>query len=469
MTNQQLWQAVLGELELTLSKASFTTWFKNTFIINLDGQTALIGVPNTFTKTWLEKKYHSDLIKTLDKITKGQVKKIDIQVNTSKPTVQELFTNTEEKTDTANSGTETPSAIIQNSPTIQTVSLKEKANRFGLNPRYTFDTFVVGKNNELAHAAGMAIAKAPGQTYNPFFIYGGVGLGKTHLMQAIAQKVLELYPNKKILYVNSEKFTNDFIRSIHENNVEDFRRVYRAPDVLLVDDVQFFSGKEGTQEEFFHTFNDLHQENKQIIVTSDRPPKAIPSLEERLTSRFEWGLIADIGAPDFEMRMAILEAKCIERTMQLDTDVLQYIASNFSNNIRELEGALNKILALVEVNKLEATLENTKKMLASWTTDGSKKRAITAKNILTTICDFYDIPLTDLVGACREKRLVVPRQTAMYLMREELKASFPGIGQEIGGRDHTTAMHACNKIKKELERDEKLRQEVSMIKQRLYT
>lgn len=462
MTNQQLWQAVLGELELSLSKASFTTWFKHTFIVSVDDHTAVIGVPNTFTKTWLEKKYHSDIIKTLDKVTKGQIKKINTTVSTARPTVQELFT-----APAATAPADAPPAPSYTP--LPLVSLEEKANRFGLNPRYTFTTFVVGKNNELAHAAAMAIAKTPGHTYNPFFIYGGVGLGKTHLMQAIGQKVLEIHPHKKILYVNSEKFTNDFIKSIHENTVDDFRRIYRAPDVLLVDDVQFFSGKEGTQEEFFHTFNDLHQENKQIVVTSDRPPKAIPSLEERLTSRFEWGLIADIGTPDFEMRMAILEAKCIGRKMELTSDVLQYIASNFSSNIRELEGALNKILALVEVNKLEPTIDNAKKVLASWTTDGSKKKAITAKNVLTTICDFYDLPLTDLVGACREKRLVVPRQIAMYLMRQELKSSFPGIGQEMGGRDHTTAMHACTKIKNELERDEKLRQEVSMIKQRLYT
>ena len=460
MTNQQLWQAVLGELELTLTKASFTTWFKKTFIIETNDATAVVGVPNTFTKTWLEKKYQSSLIKTLDKITDGQIKKLEIQVSTAKPTVQELFT------ETADTTKEDKQPVV--SIKVPSVSLEEKANRFGLNPRYTFKTLVVGKTNELAHAAAMAISKSPGRTYNPFFVYGGVGLGKTHLMQAIGHKVLELHPNKKILYVNSEKFTNDFIKSIHGNTVDDFRRIYRAPDILLVDDVQFFSGKEGTQEEFFHTFNDLHQENKQIVVTSDRPPKAIPSLEERLTSRFEWGLIADIGTPDFEMRMAILETKRNERNISLDTDVLQYIANNFSNNIRELEGALNKILALVEVNKLEPTLENTKKSLASWTTNGSKKKAVTAKNILTTICDFYDISLTDLVGSCREKRLVNPRQISMYLMREELKASFPGIGQELGGRDHTTAMHACSKIKRELDNDEKLRQEISMIKQRLY-
>jgi chromosomal replication initiator protein len=463
MTNQQLWQAVLGELELNLSKANFTTWFKKTFVIEINENTAIVGVPNTFTKTWLERKYQSDIIKTLDKVTKGQIKKVGFSVSTAKPEIQELF-SAEDKTEET-----TAKTPLEFDVRIPVASLEEKANRFGLNPRYTFNNFVVGKTNELAHAAAMAIAKNPGRTYNPLFIYGGVGLGKTHLMQAIGHKILELFPNKKLLYANSEKFTNDFIKAIHENSVEDFRRVYRFPDVLLVDDVQFFSGKEGTQEEFFHTFNDLHQENKQIIVTSDRPPKAIPSLEERLTSRFEWGLIADIGAPDFEMRMAILESKCNERKIQLDTEVLHYIANNFSNNIRELEGALNKILALVEVNKLEPTLENTKKMLASWTTSGSKKKAITAKNILTTVCDFYDISLTDLIGACREKKLVVPRQIAMYLMREELKASFPGIGQEMGGRDHTTAMHACTKIKGEVENDEKIRQEISMIKQRLYS
>ncbi|MFA6533892.1 MAG: chromosomal replication initiator protein DnaA [Patescibacteria group bacterium] len=462
MTNQQLWQAVLGELELSLSKASFTTWFQKTFILEVTDSLAVVGVPNTFTKTWLEKKFQSDITKTLDKITKGQIKKVDFRVSTARPETQEFFP--------AAGQTAAPvAAPAAPEITYMSPSIEEKASRFGLNPRYIFKNFVVGKNNELAHAAAQAIAKNPGRTYNPFFIYGGVGLGKTHLMQAIGHKILELFPHKKILYVNSEKFTNDFIKSIHENTVDDFRRVYRFPDVLLVDDVQFFAGKEGTQEEFFHTFNDLHQENKQIIVTSDRPPKAISSLEERLTSRFEWGLIADIGAPDFEMRIAILESKCIERSIQMDNEVLHYIANNFSSNIRELEGALNKILALIEVNKMEPTLENAKKILASWTTSGSKKKAITAKNVLTVICDFYDLSLTDLIGACREKRLVVPRQIAMYLLREELKASFPGIGQEMGGRDHTTAMHACTKIKRELETDEKMRQEVSLIKQRIYS
>jgi len=343
-----------------------------------------------------------------------------------------------------------------------------KANKFGLNPRYTFNSFVVGKTNELANAAAMAVAKAPGRTYNPLFIYGGVGLGKTHLMQAIGHRVLESAANKKILYVNCEKFTNDFIKSIQSGTVDDFKRFYRTPDLLLIDDVQFLAGKEGTQEEFFHTFNALHQENKQIVVTSDRPPKAIPALEERLISRFEWGLITDIGTPDFEMRLAILENKCREKNIQLESDVLHYIANNVASNIRELEGALNKILALVEVHKMMPSLDNVKKSLTSWTTNGSKKKAITAKTILTTICDFFDITLTDLVGACREKKLVVPRQIAMYLMREELKSSFPGIGQEMGGRDHTTAMHAYAKISREAENDEKIRQDVSMIKQRLY-
>lgn len=467
MTNQQLWQAVLGELELTLTKGSFSTWFKKTFIAESVDHTIVIGVPNTFTKTWLEQKFSRDIVKALDRLTQGNVKRIDFRVETAPPAVTEVFPSISVPSQPTSEAAEAAMAEAA-ADTAPDAVVEQKANKFGLNPRYTFETFVVGKNNELAHAAALAVAKTPGRSYNPLFIYGGVGLGKTHLMQAVGHRVLQASPTKRVLYLNCEKFTNDFIKAIQSGNMDDFKRYYRSPDLLLIDDIQFLAGKEGTQEEFFHTFNALHQENKQIILTSDRPPKAIPALEERLISRFEWGLITDIGTPDFEMRLAILESKCRARGVELDADVLHYIANNVSSNVRELEGALNKVLALMDVHKMVPTLDNVKKVLASWTTNSGKKRSITAKNVLTTICDFYDITLTDLIGSCREKKLVVPRQIAMYLMREELKASFPGIGQEMGGRDHTTAMHACTKINRELEHDEKLRQDISMIKQRLY-
>ncbi len=469
MTNQQLWQSVLGELELSLTKGSFSTWFKKTCIVAGEDHLIIVGVPNTFTKTWLEQKFYRDIIKVVDKLTSGRVKKIEFRVENTKPQEQRVF-SLEPAPSTVAPVTTTaafePRSIT--APAAVPSVIAERAARCGLNPRYTLETFVVGKNNELAHAAAVAVAKTPGRTYNPLFIYGGVGLGKTHLMQAVGHRLLESNPQARVLYVNCEKFTNDFIKAIQGGQMEDFKRHYRTPDLLLIDDIQFLAGKEGTQEEFFHTFNALHQENRQIIMTSDRPPKAIPALEERLISRFEWGLITDIGAPDFEMRMAILASKCREKGCDLTPDVLNYIAHNVASNVRELEGALNKIIALKEVNKLTPSLDNVKKMLTAWTTDATNKKAITAKNILTTICDFYDITLADLVGSCREKRLVNPRQIAMYIMREDLKASFPGIGQEMGGRDHTTAMHACSKISRELEQNEKLRQEISLIKQRLH-
>jgi len=480
MTSQQLWQAVLGELELSLTKGSFSTWFKKSFIADCTEHSVVVGVPNTFTKTWLEQKFYRDIIKVVDKITQGKIKKLEFRVENYNPQEKLLpgFNDTQLPPAPAAPRSAmgepiapalAPVAAAAPVASVAAPTAEIKANRFGLNPRYTFENFVVGKNNELAHAAALAVAKTPGRTYNPLFIYGGVGLGKTHLMQAIGHRVLEYSGDKRVLYVNCERFTNDFIKAIQSGNVDDFKRYYRTPDLLLVDDIQFLAGKEGTQEEFFHTFNALHQENKQIVMTSDRPPKAIPALEERLISRFEWGLITDISAPDFEMRSAILQSKCQEKGCELDREVLDYVANNVASNVRELEGALNKILALVEVNKMVPNLTNVKQILSAWTTTGNNKRAVTAKHVLTTICDFYDITLSDLVGACREKKLVVPRQIAMYIMREDLKSSFPGIGQEMGGRDHTTAMHACTKIGREVEKNEKLRQEISLIRQRLYS
>lgn len=477
MTSQQLWQAVLGELELSLTKGSFSTWFKKTFISDCTEHGVVVGVPNTFTKTWLEQKFYRDIIKVIDKLTQGKIKKLEFRVENYNPQERLLPGITDTPTPPASaiprSAISEPVAaaapFTTPPPTATLQPAEQKANRFGLNPRYTFENFVVGKNNELAHAASLAVAKTPGRTYNPLFIYGGVGLGKTHLMQAIGHRVLEYGGDRRVLYVNCERFTNDFIKAIQSGNVDDFKRYYRTPDLLLVDDIQFLAGKEGTQEEFFHTFNALHQENKQIVMTSDRPPKAIPALEERLISRFEWGLITDISAPDFEMRLAILRSKCLEKNCDFDREVLDYIANNVASNVRELEGALNKIIALVEVNKMTPNLTSVKQVLSSWTTTGGNKKAITAKHVLTTICDFYDITLSDLVGGCREKKLVVPRQIAMYIMREDLKSSFPGIGQEMGGRDHTTAMHACTKIGREAEKNERLRQEISLIRQRLYS
>jgi len=340
MDEQKIWQATLGELELTLSRANFTTWFKNTFISEYRDEAITIAVPNTFTKAWLEKKYHAAILKALQKITGSRVKHVAYLVHATKvdEPVEQIV--------------EEPVVIEEERPTPEARII----NEFGLNPRYSFDSFVVGKGNELAQAASIAVAEKPGAVYNPLFIYGGVGLGKTHLLQAIGNLVAKRKPGKRVLYVSCEKFTNDFIKSISSNRADRFKETYRTVDVLLIDDIQFLAGKEGTQEEFFHTFNNLHQANKQVVITSDRPPKAIPAIEHRLVSRFEWGMIADISSPDLETRAAILRIKCREKGLSLEDDIVSFIATSIHNNVRELEGALNKIIAQHQLEGSSPTL-----------------------------------------------------------------------------------------------------------------
>ncbi|MFA5070267.1 MAG: chromosomal replication initiator protein DnaA [Patescibacteria group bacterium] len=454
MTKEELWQATLGELELFISKANFTTWFKNTFISALEDDKVVIGVPNAFTKTWLENKYHQPILKALQNITNHQVKQVTYQVETRKVVAREAAVQNGE---------------IKENHKVKDLNTKEREylEKFHLNPRYTFASFIVGKGNELAQAACTAVAEKPGLVYNPLFLYGGVGLGKTHLMQAIGNLIIEKHPEKKVIYVTCEKFTNEFIQSVSKGNAEDFKNTYRSADVLLIDDIQFLASKERTQEEFFHTFNTLHQSNKQIVVTSDRPPKSIPALEQRLVSRFEWGMIADIGQPDLETRIAILSQKCKEKNYKLSPEILNYVASNVQSNVRELEGALNRIMAWQDLSKNEPTLDSVKKLLTS-VKPLPQRGGLTTKQIINTVSSFFDTKLEDLLGNSRKKELVLPRQVAMYLMREELKASFPNIGQELGARDHTTAMHACSKIAKEVENDGKLKQDIVLIRQRLY-
>ncbi len=462
--NKALWDAVLSELELSLSKASFTTWLKNTFIIqNTDGRIT-IGVPNTFTQAWLKQKYHQTIYKLLQDKNAERIKEITYRVQSLKTFKEQVdLALKAPQIPTFNTA---PQINFQNQP-VNAMAGVAVGNT--LNQKYVFDNFVVGKNNELAAAAAQAVAKNPGFSYNPLFIYGGVGLGKTHLAQAVGHEVLLKDQTKKVLYVTCEQFTNDFISSIQSGNPERFTKNYRTVDVLIIDDIQFLTGKEGTQEAFFHTFNDLHQRNKQVIITSDRPPKAIATLEDRLLSRFEWGMIADISQPDLETRIAILEAKCREKEFKLERDIIQYITMNIQNNVRELEGALNKIIAYYQLNQLEPNMENVKNILFSLSTSSRKNDSITIKKVLETVSLFYELEMVELLGKSREKRLAFPRQIIMYILREELGYSYPTIGAEIGGRDHTTAMHAYTKISKHVERDEKLRQELNLLKQRLYS
>ncbi len=449
MGREQLWNIVLSELELSLSKANFKTWFQNTRISQIqdDDQTIVVSVPNNFSKNWLEKKYHRAILKALQGATDNKVRKIIYKVEALAP-----------------GAIAKPVAVDLEKITVRKTP---EANGHGLSPAYTFKSFIVGKGSELAYAACQAVVRRSGKKYNPLFIYGGVGLGKTHLLQAIGHAVLEKDPKTKILYTDAEKFTNEFVRAIRGGTMHRFKKIYRGSDVLLIDDVQFMAGKEATQEEFFHTFNSLYQEERQIVLTSDRPPKAIPALEDRLISRFGWGLIADIAPPDLETRLAILKAKCRERKGRLSEEIFQYLATHIQSNVRELEGALNKLIAYYEFHRTELDLPVVKNILTSLDSR-AKKGLVQVKELVEIVANFYGIQVSEMIGASRKRELVTPRQVAMYLMREEIGASFPLIGKELGKRDHTTAMHAYDKIKTEVEQGGRIKQEVDLIKQRIY-
>jgi len=448
MDNQSLWQAALGELELTLSKANFTTWFKDTGIVSQDNREVVISVPNVFTKEWLENKYNSRIKEVLEHIA-GPIAKITYRVGSSKTLEKEM---------------------VESTPIVDVVSEEDLIPEIldSLNPKYTFESFVVGETNKLAFAACQSVSKKLGSSYNPLFVYGGVGLGKTHLIQAIGNEVKKTSPKKKIEYVTSEKFTSDFIDSISNKKVSSFKDKYRKIDVLIVDDMQFLAGKEQTQEEFFHTFNALHQANKQVVLASDRPPKAIPTLEERLRSRFEWGLLVDIQPPEIETRIAILQKKAMLKGYELPLEIYDYIARNIQHNVRELEGTLNRIIAYAELNNKKPDMALAQNVLGSLLSN-PKRKALTGKQIMGKVADFFDISVSDITSKKRDKEIVLPRQVAMYLMREELSLSYPKIAREAGKNDHTTAMHACTKIEKAIDNDEPLRHNINLIRERLYT
>jgi chromosomal replication initiator protein len=452
MTNEQLWQAVLGELELSTSKANFTTWFKNTNIISIKNDEVVVSVPNGFTKEWLENKYHKYILKAIQGVCPA-IKKVTYKIG--KPqTIEDI------------KSPKTTQGKDANGQYVESEKIFSNTNSF-LNPQYTFESFIIGSNNELAYAACSAVSNKLGSTYNPLFIYGGVGLGKTHLLQSIGNEILKQDPNKKVKYASSEKFTNELIEAISGKNTRVFKDIYRKIDILIIDDIQFIAGKDKTQEEFFHTFNTLYENNKQIVLSSDRPPKAIPALEERLRSRFEGGMIADVGAPDYETRLAILKAKARERNFEIPDESLNYIALHIQKNIRELQGALNKIMATCELDKSYPDIKKTTNILANIISQPITK-ATTPKDILKNVSEFYDVSVNDLIKKNRQKEFVKPRQIAMYLMRNEIKSSFPSIGTWLGGRDHTTAMHAFDKISKEIELNKVVEQEIHLIIERLY-
>ncbi|MFC1629968.1 chromosomal replication initiator protein DnaA [Patescibacteria group bacterium] len=449
MTKEELWQAVLAQIQFNISSANFSTWFRNTEIFDKQKGTIWVSVPNSFSQEWLENKYYKLILKILHSLDE-EIKEVKYFVGKTNLKIPK----------------EKETVFLPESGQLefQEFTIDKETN---LNPRYTFENFIVGSFNELPHAATTAIAKDPGMIYNPLFIYGGVGLGKTHLLQALGNEVVKSFPKKKVKYISSEKFTSEVVSSIRNKKIEDLKLKYRLLDVLIIDDVQFLAGKEKTQEEFFHTFNALYEKNKQIIISSDRPPKAISALEERLKSRFEGGMTADISFPDLETRIAILKFKVQERKLDLPEQVLTYIASNIQKNIRELEGALNRLTAYQKLNSQTPDVEIAKSLLKNLVTSPAK--IINPKKIIQIVADFYDLKEKDIIAISRKKEIVRPRQIAIYLLREELQCSYPFIGRKIGGKDHTTAIHGYEKIKKEVENNDNFREEISLIKQRFYS
>lgn len=465
MDSRKLWQGLLGELELTMSAGNFNTWLRNTSIISREDNLLIVGVPNIYTKRWLEEKCRAEIFETITRMD-PTVKNIEYKV-VARPAASIAKDSFISPAASASRpmvalGTQT---TPQYRPEAVPASRTNATPRL-FNPRYTFDNFVVGSSNELAYAACQAVAKYPGEKYNPLFIYGGVGLGKTHLMQAVGNEILRVDPSKRIRYVTSEQFTNEFLHSIQTKKGRTFADLYRNLDVLIVDDIQFLGNKEKTQEEFFHTFNTLHQQNKQIIMSSDKPPKAIPHLEDRLRSRFEMGMAADIQRPDLETRAAIVQRKALSQGSNLSFEIVEFLAHQFKHNIRELEGALTQLIAYCEVRGIAPSVDMARELNGS--TAGSKRQKhLTPKIIIEKTAAFFDLLPTDITGTKRDRDIVIPRQISMYLMREELELSFPKIASTVGGRDHTTAMHSVSKIGKLIEVDEKLRHEINQIKEQI--
>lgn len=451
MNLKNLWQCALGEIELSISKANFITWFQNTEVHSKKDGMIIVNVPNGFTKEWLENKYDKLILRVLRNAC-PDIKEIKFVIGG--PLLPRSFSKQKK---------ETPKPLPEKQLKFEEFAVNKETN---LNPKYTFDNFIVGSFNELAQAAGKAVTKHLGALYNPLFVYGGTGLGKTHLLQAIGNELVQKYPSKKTRYLSSEKYTRELVDAISKKGMESFKLKYRKIDVLIIDDIQFIAGKEKTQEEFFHTFNTLHQKNKQIIISSDRPPKAIQTIEDRLRSRFEGGMIADISQPDLETRIAILKNKNKEKNIEISDEIIYYIANHIQKNIRELEGALNRIIAACQINNTFPTIEKSIKILSGLIY--KPKKMTTLKDVIQTVAEFYDVNINDLMDKCRRKEVVRPRQIAMYLIRKELNGSFPYIGQKIGGRDHTTAMYAYEKISKEIEINETFQQEVNLIKERIY-
>jgi len=453
MKKENLWKTTLAQIQMDISEANFNTWFKGTSISALNNKKAVIGVPNAFAKEWIENKYHKIILKALKKLDKD-IKKVDYAV------ISNPLAISEEKKKVKKNNREKASTASQME--FQELSVDRET---GLNPKYSFNNFIIGPFNELAHAAGTAITESPGSIYNPLFLYSKTGLGKTHLLQAMGNKIKDSVDGKKVLYIPAQKFISEIISAIRGNKMDDFRRQYRDIDVLIIDDIQFLSGKEKTQEEFFHTFNDLYEKNKQIILSSDRHPKSIASLTDRLRSRFEGGMLADIGTPDIETRSAILKTKAQEKNFFLPDDVCYYIAENVQRSIRELEGILNKLIIHHQVTKKNIDINIVKSFLKN--ISQSSFSSFTFDKLLKTVASFYDTSEKEIMGSSRKREIVKSRQVIIYFLRKELNYSYPYIAKKIGGKDHTTIIYSYSKMEKEIQRSDDIKEEITYIKENL--
>ncbi|MFA6095789.1 MAG: chromosomal replication initiator protein DnaA [Candidatus Paceibacterota bacterium] len=444
MDTKKLWESVLGGIEIQVSRANFNTWFKDTYIHRISDGTVYLAVPNAFVRDWLSNKFHKVILKSLRDLG-GDIRALEYAIGKT----QEKRYDGEPVERMASPVSELP---------LQELYINKEDN---LNPRYTFETFVVGPFNELAHAAAQAVMKSPGTAYNPLFIYGDTGRGKTHLMQAVGNFIKSSNPSKKVFYVTSERFAVDYMNALQTGKANQFKEKYRKYDVLIMDDVQFFSSKEKSQEEFFHLFNTLHENNKQLICSSDKHPNHIPDLEDRIKSRFAAGMIVDIPAPDHESRVAILRAKSLVHGLNLPTEVLEFLGQSVDGNIRELEGVLNSISMQTTLRGRDLNLIEIKNILK---TNSKPKKNISIKEVVKVVSDFYNIEESHIYEKTRKKEVVKPRQVIMYILREDLNISYPSIGEKMGGRDHTTVIHSCEKIKEDIKNDQALVQELSHIR-----
>ena len=443
MDTKQLWKNCLAEIETGVSKANFSTWFKNTSILREDTGIIYVGVPNEFVRDWLKNKYHKLITKTIADAYENMraVEYIITKTEIAKPEVQ--------KTADTYANRELPLKDLYINPDDN------------LNPRYRFDSFIVGSFNELAYAASQAIIDSPGTKYNPFFVYGGTGLGKTHLIQAVGNSIKDKYPNKKVHYMTLEKFATDFVNSLQGNKANSFKEKYRKYDLLIIDDIQFIGKMEKIQEELFHTFNTFYENNKQIIFSSDKHPNYIPELADRLKSRFAAGMIVDVSEPEYESRLAILKVKLRELNIDLDQDILEYISGAIQGNIRELEGSMNTIVCQYRFKNRSLSLAEVKTLLKN---SIKPKRNVAIKDVVKIVSDHYSLDEASIYEKTRRKEIVKARQVVMYLLREDFNVSYPLIGQKLGGKDHTTVIHSYLKIKEDLKSDPQLLQELEQIR-----